>query len=255
MKILSLGAGVQSSVLALLAEHGEIEKPDAAIFSDTGFEPVAIYEHLEWLESVLSFPVYRVSAGNIRDDIVGGVVDGRYASMPFFLSNGGMARRQCTNEYKIQPIIKKVRELVGLEKGERAKGVSVEQWIGISLDEMQRMKAAQQKWITHRWPLVELRMTRGDCQSWFSRKYPDRKLVKSSCIACPYHSDGEYQALTDAEREEAYLFDDAVRIARGMNNQQFIHASRIPLRDVDLRSPSDRGQLSFMDECDGMCGV
>lgn len=38
MRILSLGAGVQSSTLALMAEHGEIEKPDYAIFADTGWE-------------------------------------------------------------------------------------------------------------------------------------------------------------------------------------------------------------------------
>lgn len=256
MKILSLGAGVQSTVLALLAQHGKLEMPDAAIFADTGFEPKAVYIHLDWLESVLSFPVFRVSAGNIRDDIVSGVVEGRYATMPFFLSNGGMSRRQCTNEYKIQPIIKKVRELAGLTKGQRApKDLFVEQWIGISLDEMQRMKMAEQKWIKHRWPLIELRMNRWDCLAWFKKYYPGRELAKSSCIACPYHSNEEYRNLTPEEFEEACLFDDSIRIAREMNNQQFIHSDRIPLRNVDLQTPAQRGQLSFLDECDGMCGV
>lgn len=256
MKILSLGAGVQSTVLALLAEHGELEKPDAAIFADTGWEPKGVYEHLAWLESVLSYPVYRVSNGNIRDDVKAGVVEGRYATMPFFLSNGGMGRRQCTSEYKIKPIIQKVRELVGLKKGERAKGkVEVEQWIGISLDEMTRMKAAKEKWINHRWPLIELRMSRWDCMAWFQSRYPGRRLAKSSCIACPYHSNEEYRDLTSDEFEEACQFDDAIRIARQMDNLQFVHSDRIPLRQVDLQSPEDRGQLSFLDECDGMCGV
>lgn len=256
MKILSLGAGVQSTVLALLAQHGELEKPDAAIFADTGWEPNGIYAHLDWLESVLDFPVYRVTAGNIRDDIIAGVKSERYATMPFFLSNGGMGRRQCTNEYKIQPIIKKVRELVGLKKSERApKGLLVEQWIGISLDEIQRMKMAQQKWINHRWPLIELRMNRWDCIKWFNKYYPGRELVKSSCIACPYHSNDEYRNLRPSEFADACDFDDAIRIARGMNNQQFVHSDRIPLREVDLSTAADHGQLSFMDECDGMCGV
>jgi hypothetical protein len=256
MKILSLGAGVQSTVLALLAQHGLLEKPDAAIFADTGWEPKTIYNHLDWLESVLDFPVYRVSAGNIRDDITQGVTAGRYASMPFFLSNGGMGRRQCTNEYKIQPIIRKVRELVGLKKGERAgKSLAVEQWIGISLDEMQRMKMSQKKWITHRWPLIELRMNRTDCIAWFNKNYPGRELSKSSCIACPYHSNDEYRNLNPEEFEEACVFDEKVRFAREMNNQQFIHSDRVPLREVDLSTPADHGQLSFMDECDGMCGV
>jgi hypothetical protein len=256
MKILSLGAGVQSTVLALLAQHGEFEKPDAAIFADTGWEPKAVYAHLDWLESVLDFPVYRVTAGNIKDDIKQGVIAGRFASMPFFLSNGGMGRRQCTNEYKIQPITRKIRESVGLQKGERAgKSISVEQWIGISLDEMQRMKRSRLKWISHRWPLVELRMNRWDCIAWFKEKYPGRELAKSACIACPYHSNEEYRNLSPSEFEEACAFDEEIRFSKGMNNQQFIHSDRIPLRDVDLSTAEDHGQLTFMDECDGMCGV
>ena len=67
--ILSLGAGVQSSTLALMAAKGEVTPmPDMAIFADTGYEPQAIYKWLEWLEKQLPFPVVRVSAGNIRDD-------------------------------------------------------------------------------------------------------------------------------------------------------------------------------------------
>ncbi len=59
--ILSLGAGVQSSTMALMAKHGEINPmPDAAIFSDVGAEPKSVYEYLDWLEGELPFPVYRV---------------------------------------------------------------------------------------------------------------------------------------------------------------------------------------------------
>src|SRR5262249_18428138 len=39
--ILSLGAGVQSTTLALLAAGGELALPEAAIFADTGWEPRA----------------------------------------------------------------------------------------------------------------------------------------------------------------------------------------------------------------------
>ena len=42
LRVLSLGAGVQSTTLALMAAHGEIgPMPDAAIFADTGWEPQA----------------------------------------------------------------------------------------------------------------------------------------------------------------------------------------------------------------------
>ena len=64
VKVLSLGAGVQSSCLALMAERGEygLSKPDFAIFADTGWEPPAVYEHLEWLKEELSYEVVTVSS-------------------------------------------------------------------------------------------------------------------------------------------------------------------------------------------------
>ena len=51
MRILSLGAGVQSSCLALMAQEGLTKhKPDYMIFADTGWEPKFVYEHVEYLK-------------------------------------------------------------------------------------------------------------------------------------------------------------------------------------------------------------
>lgn len=73
LRVLSLGADVQSTTLALLAAHGIVRPmPDCAIFADTGWEPASVYAHLRWLMSpnVLPFPVHIVSAGNIRDNLL-----------------------------------------------------------------------------------------------------------------------------------------------------------------------------------------
>lgn len=80
LRVLSLGAGVQSTTLALMAAHGEVGPiPDCAIFSDTGCEPKAVYDHLTWIMSpnVLPFPIHIVSAGNIRDDLIAGAQGAR----------------------------------------------------------------------------------------------------------------------------------------------------------------------------------
>ena len=69
--VISLGAGVQSTTMVLMAAHGELTPmPRAAIFADTGAEPRAVYEHLDWLRSpnVLPFPVHVVQFGNLRAD-------------------------------------------------------------------------------------------------------------------------------------------------------------------------------------------
>lgn len=53
MNVISLGAGVQSTTLLLMAVHGEITpKPEYAIFSDTGWEPTKVYKHLELLRMI-----------------------------------------------------------------------------------------------------------------------------------------------------------------------------------------------------------
>ena len=69
-RFLSLGAGVQSSTLALMIAHGELEPVDAAIFADTGWEPKKVYAWLDWLEKQLPFPVHRVQRGNLREDLI-----------------------------------------------------------------------------------------------------------------------------------------------------------------------------------------
>lgn len=72
LRVISLGAGVQSTTMALMAAHGEIgPMPDAAIFADTGDEPEAVYAHLRWLTSpnVLPFPVKIATHGPF---VVGG---------------------------------------------------------------------------------------------------------------------------------------------------------------------------------------
>ena len=48
LRTLSLGAGVQSSTLYLLAVTGELPLPDVAIFAHTQSEPTWVYEHQDW---------------------------------------------------------------------------------------------------------------------------------------------------------------------------------------------------------------
>ena len=265
LRILSLGAGVQSTTLALMAEAGEIDRPDCAIFADTGWEPRAVYEHLDRLASSLSYPVYRVSAGNIRDDIEAKHTKrtGRFSSVPWFMlddkGNKGMGRRQCTAHYKIEPLARKVRDLFGHNGRGRVRGVA-EILIGISTDEAHRMKPARVRYMRNRWPLIEACMSRAACERWLANA--GWHAPKSSCIGCPFHSDAQWRDLRDNAPEE---WADAVRLdavirdggsARGIRAKQFMHRSCKPLAEVDLSTWAERGQADlFGQECEGMCGV
>lgn len=290
--IISLGAGVQSSTMALMAAHGEITPmPDCAVFADTQAEPMEIYKWLEWLEGRLPFPVHRVTAGSLESDSLESNNLPRVANPPFYTGTllkthergkGGFAltapfhtvndgqegqlRRQCTREYKIEPLNKFCRTHIGLKKGERSKGgVVVSRWIGISLDEAHRMKLSNERWAENRHPLIELGMTRQDCLNWMAKKnYPTPS--KSACYFCPYHDDRAWRDMKinqPAEWERAVNFDNAIRhnTIRGVKAPVYLHRSCKPLPEVDLRNAEDAGQQSMFDEkgfaveCEGMCGL
>ena len=275
MRVLSLGAGVQSTVMALMGAEGKFgPAPDCAIFADTGWEPAEVYTHLDWLEAQLPFPVYRVESGNIKKDLESNLntTGHRFASIPFFMINKdgtfGMARRQCTSEYKLKPIRKKVRELIGLKPKQRTpKGVMVEMWMGISRDEIQRMKENSDSWVTNRWPLLEIEMRRHGCLDWFQKNHPDRPLVKSACVGCPFHNDYEWSQIKNnspEEFEEACQIDEKLRDPNSdggkFHGRRYLHAQRIPLREVRLNTAKETGQQELFsdlmqNECDGMCGI
>lgn len=267
LTVISLGAGVQSSALALMAAHGLIKPmPDCAIFADTRSEPDAVYEWLAWLEASLPFPVYRVSAGSLRGQILDGMagigrIDGR---PPFFVAPGGMLNRQCTSDFEIDPIQRKVGELIGHKPGSRwPLSAVVEQWIGISTDEVQRAKPSRLSAIRHRFPLVEAGFSRSDCLAWFDSLLIPRP-PRSACTFCPYHDDAYWRDLKRNDFESfagAVLIDEAIRPGIGGGGEWFVHRSRTPLASVDFRTAEEAGQLAMFDEegfaveCEGMCGV
>lgn len=266
-RVLSLGAGVQSSTLLWMALEGQIEPFDAVIFADTGWEPAAVYQHLERLKTqteAAGIPFYLVTSGHIREDALDPTK--RFASMPLFIRNpdgsAGMGRRQCTTEYKLKPLLLKQRELAGLQPRQRSKQHLMDSIIGISWDETQRMRDGAYPWIRNVYPLVDLRMTRQDCLDWAKQHGYDLP-PRSACIGCPYKSDHEWRRLRDEAPDEwadAVAFDEAIRDGHGrsrgvMRGKIYLHAQRVPLAEVDLSTPAERGQLSlFDDECLGMCG-
>ena len=175
LTVLSLGAGVQSSTMALMTRTGELPKPDVGIFADTGYESKSCYAYLEFLKQVLPFPIYVVKFGNIKDDMLKARGTTDFVVAPFYTQETitgkkGMILRQCTNQYKIQPIKKKIRELCNVGFNKRfPKDKYVEQWIGISKDEIGRMKPARDPYILNRHPLIEMNMSRQDCVNWLNK--------------------------------------------------------------------------------------
>jgi len=265
LTVISLGAGVQSTTMALMAAHGEITPmPDCAIFADTGDEPRAVYDHLRWLMSpnVLPFPVHIATRGRLSERLIAG---DEQARVPFHKvaldGKQSIVQRQCTRNFKIRPIRHKTRELLGVGPSGYIAPGTVECWIGISMDEAVRMKPSDVDYIVNRWPLIEQRRDRRWCLRWLADNgYP--APAKSACIFCPYQNDEQLRARRDSAPDEwaaMVALDQNLRTPEMVGRflgSQFIHRSCVPLDEVDLSTAEDRGQLNmFNNECEGMCGV
>jgi hypothetical protein len=126
MIVISLGAGVQSTTLALMAACGEITPmPDCAIFADTGNEKRATYAHLDWLSSALPFPIHRVKRFDL--DLASATIahyrgepSGTKFTPPFF-SPQGMLPIRCSKEWKTRAVYAWLRNHFGMNPRERAR--------------------------------------------------------------------------------------------------------------------------------------
>jgi hypothetical protein len=227
-----------------MAGLGEIELLDAAIVADTQWERKHTRKvfkfYKTWAENH-GIPVEIVTAGKIRE--LGAT---EHIHIPFWTETGAPLQRQCTSEFKIKPIKRGMRHLAGFSenKSPHPRSGQFESWIGISWDEWERMSTSEVKYITNRYPLVERKITRWDCEENFKRlglPIPS----KSACIGCPYRDATSWLEMKNNdpdEFEDAIAFDEANRhnplADRGKLNADnlYVWHGCIPLRDVDFET-------------------
>lgn len=266
LSVLHHGGGVQTGTIVEMIAVGVLPKPDVVISADTGDEPAYIYRQWErdrQLLDTVGVPFFIVKNGNMIEDLYSG---GRFAAMPFFTRqkierNGfgksatffqhGKMRRQCTSEYKIVPIERKIREIL-LERGLATrrktdaivvkKNVLVESWIGYTLDEVERVgRMRASPWQTFRFPLLEMRMTKSDCVRWLEENGKPARL-SSACKKCPLISNAQRRQIRDNDPDgwaETLKFDAdlrsvPLRIAKTANGELFLSDKLIPLAEVDI---------------------
>jgi hypothetical protein len=275
--ILNLGAGVQSTALYLMFLQGGFDqKLDYAIFADTQEEPESVYKHLVWLRSLGGPPILTDTAGKLGDDLIHGKHGSgqRFASIPAFTSatpgqTGGMLRRQCTAEYKIDVCERIIRrQVVGLEPRQRMpKGIKIVQYFGLSYDEPRRVSKVKNRFVGHPWgegrfPLFDLEITRSDCVAYLKEQQIPHEVPRSACVFCPFKSNEEWRLLRENDPQgwaRAVEVDEALRTPgsianRNMNQSIYLHRSCLPLVGVDL-GVRDVGVGVAQGECEGMCGL
>lgn len=271
MKVLSWGAGVQSTCLAAMSALGCTDRLDLVLHADTGWERKKTYEIRDWYVPWLQAHGLRVeivSAGNVRLE---GAHD--HVHIPFWTETGAPLNRQCTRHFKIDIMKRFLRKHLGYtQKPPHPPPGSVEQWMGITTDEKQRAKKSRVQYIRHRFPLLELGMDRQDCADWL--KAHDLPVpIKSACIGCPFRRASEWLAMKEEAPEEwadAVAFDKenrnnplAQRGGPSIADELFIWREAEPLDEADLefaaateRRITAGRQLSMFPQCEsGFCGV
>ena len=249
--------------IPLLIDHGVLESVDYLIFADVKDEKATTYKQIEWIKKNCSIPLIVVSRGHGISGDIERMQRGelsRVALPPFFTKNGsgkvGKLWRQCTREYKIEVIEREMRRLLGYKPRQRIPENSAELWMGISVDEASRMKPSRKKWITTRWPLIEIGWSVADCLHWMAdNNYP--VPVESSCYYCPFHSNSHW---ADMKKNAPGDFKKAVEVERdwqkngikGVNSTVYLHRSGIPIDQVNLGSDQIN---AFDNECEGICNT
>lgn len=276
--VLSLGAGVQSSALLLMADRepdriaAALERPgfriDVAVFADTGDEPASVYSWLWRLVGAVSIPVIIGSRGHLSADQLSG--RSGVGRSPWFLAkeNGakpGRLPRQCTRDYKVRVVHDALRRWLGYRPRTRFRHTVVKV-IGFSYDEVYRIKPSPESWETNMFPLVEMRWRREDA----IRYVIDTGLgtpPRSACVMCPYHNDAEWLRLQTDEPDgfaRAVEFERALHVRKGqlvtsgppLRGVPYLHRSCEPLGSIDFaaRVAADpkRAQLKLFHE---VCGA
>lgn len=261
---ISLGGGVQSSTIVEMYVEGDLALPrlDGVLFADTGDEPQWVYDQVAYLRERLTkvnVPLLTVSKGSLVADVQAEF--GRFITMPLWVrgkhGKPSMIRRQCTREYKLEPMrdavldhlierdfAKRIQRKDGSFVRRVKPGVLVQQVVGISLDEFQRACEAfkyNPSWLKTDYPLLApYRMRRSDCVKYLQSRNL-RVPKKSSCKCCPYHDDYFWLDAYENHRSDVFEpacdFDDWLRTPAGrqrirLNEEAYLHRSLQPLRSL-----------------------
>lgn len=255
----SFGGGIQSTAILLLIHHEQtwLERnighvPHKAYFADTELERKETEHHIQLLKEKGYFeklPLDHVKTG----------LHNHIDKIPSYIEkdDGTMAmlKRRCTRDHKIMPIRKRLRK-DHQKLGGRLSRNTIGLWLGISVDEIERMKESGVKYIEHIFPLIELGWDRNKCESYL-HEMGWHNVKRSACYCCPYRRDwGLMKEESIEDFSKAVNIDENLRIGgkynpKTLGKDLYLLRSKESLKEIGKREEED----DFRSECDGLCGV
>lgn len=187
MIVWSYGGGTQTIAMAILIAQGKLPTPDKIVFADTGDESTETWEWMyERVQPLLARTIYRsieiaTHAWATVDDYA---LNGDLL-VPAYTQNGKLPT-YCSSEWKTYVIHRYLRSW-GVKQ--------CDMWMGMSTDELSRLKASKVKWITKKYPLClgyGVCMNRMECTKLVEDTF-GMKAPKSACWKCPHRTDPQWQ--------------------------------------------------------------
>lgn len=250
VQIWSCGGGTQSGAMAVLIGDGRLPKPDLCFMSDTGKERSSTWP---FVDNFIRPQLARVGCELIVIK-TSEFVSEDYSSLksangtmllPGFTSQSGQMGKLsgfCSGKWK-RDVAERYFRSLGIK--------SATNWLGISVDEIRRVRTPHRNWLQLRYPLVfEIRMSRMDCVQLIRAIGWKGDIPHSACYMCPNLSDLEW---LDMKQNWPSDFTDACRIESELRLEDehfWLHPSCTPLASVDFTAQytmfADRG-------CTGGC--
>jgi hypothetical protein len=247
MITMSYGGGKQTVAIITLILEGKLPRPDIIVMADTGREVQTTWDYLSSIVQPalkeIDLQVEICGHEYANWDIVKG--EGEAILLPAFTRQNGSIGKMptfCSNEWKQRPIRRWLKE----------RGVTdTDVWLGISLDEAERMKSSGLNWYRHVYPLIEtLPMHRRQCESQI-QKFGWELPHKSRCWMCPNQSPQAWRQMkngTPADFQKAVELENEIRET---DADIYFHSLAIPL-DKAVEQSEKQGDM--FDGCDsGYC--
>lgn len=280
MKILSCGAGMQSTALALMSCANklilegkdkenrftyipEIPVYDVVLFCNLGLEPTWVINQVHFIEEAckLADISFYIIESPLYDDYMNNFGKKRVVSIPFWSVDGnekkGKMMRNCTLDYKIALMQNFVRwNLLGYKKGQRTRPEDLkahEMHLGFSAEEKHRCKKNPHKMFENKFPLVEMGLTRADNYAYIKDVWGlDTKA--SACCFCPFHTNYFFSYIKENDTKnykKTVAFDQMLEEQQPntkIRSKLYISKSRKRIKDLLPDECCDKECFTYKDK-------
>jgi hypothetical protein len=240
--IWSCGGGTQSGAMAVLIAEERLARPDLCVMVDTGRERSGTWPFVDgFIRTQLNRVGLELSVVHAAPSgLVPLFSEGGDILLPGYTTQSGNVGKLpafCSGTWK-RDVQERYLRSIGIETGT--------QWLGISADEVRRMRSQHRPWLKVHYPLIfDVRLKRVDCVALIRAAGWAGPIPHSACWMCANASDQEWLEMRRDWPEDFSAACELEIEVRLVDPHFWLHPSCVPLGEVEFGVQhsmfSDRG--------------